>query len=153
RVHSSIKAVTPPRASQITISSAQSPRTKNANGTAVQSPTHLTHPSILPRPPCAAPRRNRANTAQGPDPRAPRKASRHVASAAIKNRKNAPPSRVIPNSVDLYEAALDRVDPGRLDVNHRPLGHALGRRLGGDVHRLLFDLLHGIERDALALDG
>jgi len=41
----------------------------------------------------------------------------------------------------------------KLQRRPSPFGYTFGRRLGGDVHRLLFDLLHGIEGDRLALDS
>jgi hypothetical protein len=87
RVHSSINAVTPANANQITTSSNQLPFTKKASGIETHIPVHFRHSKNLPENVALLFSRKLAKIPPGPSSLVNKKDIRHVASAAIRNRK------------------------------------------------------------------
>jgi hypothetical protein len=86
-VHSSINAVTPDRANQMTTSSIQFPLTKKAKGIDTHMPVHLTHPNSCPKNPAPDLWRKLAKMRAGPSSLVNKNATRQLANAAIRNRK------------------------------------------------------------------
>jgi hypothetical protein len=87
RVNSSIMAVTPAKANQITRSSNQLPFTKKASGIETHIPVHFTHSSNFPEKLALLFSRKLAKILRGPSSLANKNDTRHVAKAAMRNRK------------------------------------------------------------------